>query len=153
MKQSRKWGTPPLRYTLNTAIETLEPSGHPQLSLPTLLISCFKILYYIKWRHWMTNQMQWMIGMVGERDSGKSMRSAQLDYIILYYFPPHLKNQQIKTLLSDRSSLRVGGRLVGCVPWHINPCRLFNAKSSWYIYIKYIWFGLVWFGFIAYQPL
>ena len=60
-------------------------------------------------------------------------------------------------------------------------CRLFNAKSSLYIYIKYIWFGLVWFygistivgylmpnslytyilniydlvwfGFMAYQPL
>ena len=27
--------------------------------------------------------------------------------------------------------------------WHINQCRLFNAKSSSYIYIKYIWFGLV----------
>ena len=31
------------------------------------------------------------------------------------------------------------------VSWHINHCRLFNAKSSLYIYIKYIWFGL--FGF------
>ena len=29
------------------------------------------------------------------------------------------------------------------VSWHINPCRLFNAKSYVYIYIKYIWFGLV----------
>ena len=29
--------------------------------------------------------------------------------------------------------------------WHINPCRLFNTKSSLYMYIKYIWFGLVWF--------
>ena len=28
------------------------------------------------------------------------------------------------------------------VLWHIG---LFNAKSSLYIYIKYIWFGLVWF--------
>ena len=27
--------------------------------------------------------------------------------------------------------------------WHINHCRLFNAKSSLYIYIKYIGFGLV----------
>ena len=64
---------------------------------------------------------------------------------------------------------------------HINHCRLFNAKSSLYIYIKYIRFGfvsfygistivgylmqnplytyilniydLVWFGFMAYQPL
>ena len=29
--------------------------------------------------------------------------------------------------------------------WHINHCKLFNAKSSLYIYIKYIWFGLVGF--------
>ena len=64
---------------------------------------------------------------------------------------------------------------------HINNCRLFNTKSSLYIYIKYIWFGLVglygistilcylmpnplymyilniydlvWFGFMAYQQL
>ena len=34
---------------------------------------------------------------------------------------------------------------LGWVLWHINHCRLFNAKSSLYIYIKYIWFGL--FGF------
>ena len=27
--------------------------------------------------------------------------------------------------------------------WHINHCRLFNAKFSLYIYIKNIWFGLV----------
>ena len=31
----------------------------------------------------------------------------------------------------------------GCVLWHINHCRLFNAKSSLYICIKYIGFGLV----------
>ena len=31
------------------------------------------------------------------------------------------------------------------VLWNINHCRLFNAKSSLYIYIKYIWFGLVGF--------
>ena len=31
------------------------------------------------------------------------------------------------------------------VLWHINHCRLFNTKSSLYIYIKYIWFG--WVGF------
>ena len=67
------------------------------------------------------------------------------------------------------------------VLWHINHCRLFDAKSSLYIYTKYIWFGLVgfygistiighlmpnpfytymlkiydlvWLGFMAYQPL
>ena len=67
------------------------------------------------------------------------------------------------------------------VLWHINHCRLFNVKSSLYIYIKYIGFGLVGFygistivgylmsnhlytyilniydlvrlGFMAYQPL
>ena len=31
----------------------------------------------------------------------------------------------------------------GWVVWHINRWRLFNAKSSLYIYIKYIGFGLV----------
>ena len=71
--------------------------------------------------------------------------------------------------------------LFGCLLWHINHCRLFNAKFSSYIYIKYIGFGLVgfygissivgylmpnplytyilniydlvWLGFMAYQPL
>ena len=33
---------------------------------------------------------------------------------------------------------------LGWVLWHINHCRLFKAKSSLYIYIKYmIWFGWV----------
>ena len=27
----------------------------------------------------------------------------------------------------------------GLVLWHINHCRLFDAKSSLYTYIKYIW--------------
>ena len=35
--------------------------------------------------------------------------------------------------------------LVGLVLWQINHFRLFNAKFSLYIYIKYIWFG--WVGF------
>ena len=34
---------------------------------------------------------------------------------------------------------------LGWVLWHINHGRLFNAKSSLYIYIKYIGFGLVGF--------
>ena len=70
---------------------------------------------------------------------------------------------------------------LGWVLWHINHCRLFNAKFSLYKYIEYIWFGLVrfygiltivgylmpnplhtyvlniydlvWLGFMAYQPL
>ena len=37
----------------------------------------------------------------------------------------------------------------GLVLWHIKHCRLFNAKSFLYIYIKYIWFGLVWFDGIS----
>ena len=69
----------------------------------------------------------------------------------------------------------------GWVLCHINHCRLFNAKSSLYIYIKYIRFGLVgfyvistivgyfmpnplytyilniydsvWLGFMSYQPM
>ena len=38
---------------------------------------------------------------------------------------------------------------VGWVLWHINHRRLFYAKSSLYIYIKYIWFGLVGFYSIS----
>ena len=38
----------------------------------------------------------------------------------------------------------------GLVLWHINHCRLFNAKSFLNIYIKYIWFGLVGLSFMAY---
>ena len=69
--------------------------------------------------------------------------------------------------------------LVNMVLWHINHCWLFNAKSCFYIYIKYIGFGfgrfygistmvgylmlnlvytyvldiydLIWLGFMAYQ--
>ena len=44
--------------------------------------------------------------------------------------------------------------------WHINHCRLFNAKSTVHIYIKYIWFGLVGFygistivGYLMPNPL
>ena len=39
------------------------------------------------------------------------------------------------------------------VLWHINHYRLFNAKSSLYIYIKYIGFGLVEFYGISTQWL
>ena len=80
--------------------------------------------------------------------------------------------------LMPKSSLYIYMIWLGWVLWHINHCRLFNAKSSFYIYIKYIWFGLVgfygistivgylmpnplytyiwfwyWLGFMAYQPL
>ena len=34
---------------------------------------------------------------------------------------------------------------LGWVLWHINHCKLFNAKSSLYMYIKSIGFG--WVGF------
>ena len=44
--------------------------------------------------------------------------------------------------------------------WHNNHCRLFNVKSSLYIYIKYIWFSLVGFygittivGYLMSNPL
>ena len=33
----------------------------------------------------------------------------------------------------------------GLVLWHINHCRLFNTKSSLYIYIKYRGFFWAWF--------
>ena len=35
----------------------------------------------------------------------------------------------------------------GLVLWHINYCRLFNTKSSLYIYIEYIGFNAKYIGF------
>ena len=68
--------------------------------------------------------------------------------------------------------------LIVWILWHINPCKLFNAKSSFYIYIRFGSVGfygistivgylmpnplytyilniqdLVWLVFMAYQPL
>ena len=49
---------------------------------------------------------------------------------------------------------------IGWGLWHINYCRLFNAKFSLYRYIRYIQFGLVWFygmstivGYLMPNPL
>ena len=49
---------------------------------------------------------------------------------------------------------------LGLVLWYINYYRLFNAKSSLYMYIKYIGFGLVGFfvtstivGYLMQNPL
>ena len=35
--------------------------------------------------------------------------------------------------------------LIGWLLWHINHCRLFDTKSSLYIYVRYVLFGLVGF--------
>ena len=61
------------------------------------------------------------------------------------------KMRQIKyalaaRLMSSASSLVC---LFGWVLWHINHYKLFNAKSSLDIFIKYIRFGLVWFYSIS----
>ena len=37
--------------------------------------------------------------------------------------------------------------------WHINHCRLFNAKSSLYICIKYIWVGWILLYGISHTPI
>ena len=41
--------------------------------------------------------------------------------------------------------------LYGCVLWHVNSYKLFNAKSCLYIYLKYTGFGL--FGFYGISTL
>ena len=48
-------------------------------------------------------------------------------------------------LFNAKSSLYIYRIWFGWVLWHINYFRLFNAKFALYIYIRYIWFGLVWF--------
>ena len=51
-------------------------------------------------------------------------------YIVLYAFPSVKRPCQLK--------YHVNKRWYRLVLWHINHCRLFNSKSSSYIYIKYI---------------
>ena len=38
---------------------------------------------------------------------------------------------------------------MGWILWHINPCRLVNAKSSLYIYIY--WIYRIWFGWVLWH--
>ena len=68
--------------------------------------------------------------------------------------PPDVKKKEkwneklFKTNNIDKVSSKNFMVLFGLVLWHINLCRLFNAKCL-YIYIKYIWFGLVRFYIIS----
>ena len=55
-----------------------------------------------------------------------------------------VSQQEIKTTTLLQQELQLGIK-IGLVLWHINYCRLFNAKSFSRIYIRYIWFG--WVGF------
>ena len=56
-------------------------------------------------------------------------------------------------LFNAKSSLYICIKYIGFglvgFLWHINHCRLFNAESFLYIYIRYIWFGLVGFYSIS----
>ena len=86
---------------------------------------------------WKTWQEQWRIRMDGERESGKSVLSAVWldDYV--FFLKIWTQNQ--------KQGKAIANLRFGCVLWHINLCWLFNAKSCFYIYIKYIGFGLVGF--------
>ena len=75
----------------------------------------------------------------------------------------HLERQKTHGLLFKRKCntlMKERALSFGLVLWHINQCWLFDAKSSLYIYIKYIWFGLVGFygistigGYLMPNPL
>ena len=73
----------------------------------------------------------------------------QFVIMVVNYIFKYLK---VKVLLAYLLRIIIRIKRWGGLLWHINHCRLFNAKSSLYIYIKYI-YGLVALGFMAYQPL
>ena len=52
-------------------------------------------------------------------------------------------SQDVTRTCKKRNNFSFFSFRFGLVLWHINHCRLFNAKSSSGIYIKYIRFGLV----------
>ena len=75
-------------------------------------------------------------------------------------FQTPLQEKLICSLQLQVLRLLIWFGLVCWVLWHINLCWLFNAKSSLYIYIKYIGFGLVGFydistivGYLMSNPL
>ena len=60
----------------------------------------------------------------------------------------YLKPNPLYTFISNIYDLVSFGLVwLGFIAYH--QCRLFNAKSSLYISIKYIGFGLVWFGLVS----
>ena len=72
----------------------------------------------------------------------------------------NLKKKHSADLMKQRPTLTVHHSYIHIFFWHIKHCRLFNTKSSLYIYIKYIGFGLVRFygistivGYLMPNPL
>ena len=51
----------------------------------------------------------------------------------------HKLAQNFSTVIHPKYNCATGFIWFGLVLWHINHCRLFNAKSYSYICIKYIW--------------
>ena len=66
--------------------------------------------------------------------------------MIIYLFLIYFYIFDIKKILTIEKNFQFKFCLV---LWHINRCRLFNAKSLLYIYIKYIRFCFVWFYAIS----
>ena len=68
--------------------------------------------------------------------------------VVVFYSPSRLGNQpffrtQLNSYTYDLLLMIVGLAWFDLVLWHINQCRLFNAKSFLYIYLKYTWFDLI----------
>ena len=85
---------------------------------------------------------RWTIGKSGERGSGISVLPARHDdddddlYKKLLLLSVNAnKTELMRFKHKDR---------YGLILWHINHCWLCDAKSSLYIYIKYIGFGFGW---------
>ena len=122
---------------------------------------------------------RWTIGRSGERGSGISVLPARYDDDDIYIYIGWVKSffnillawstiQQFRGHLvgfgfmayqllpvgNSKSLVCIYIYLIymiwfDVVLWHINHCRLFNAKYSLFIYIKYIWFDLVGFYSIS----
>ena len=97
------------------------------------------------WTHLFSLSME---PLLGATSSGKSGTGSNGNKWVLHHSPYLLdKNTTRYGFASYPVYPWVSGSLVGfcLVLWYINPWRLIYAKSSLYIYIKYIWFGLVGF--------
>ena len=112
--------------------------------------------WLIKWFNDISTLIR--LDLLKEWDCRSKLESKQSKNLNILMHKVTILKEMVSKFKSNMRRLSIF--LIGLFLWHINHCKLFNAKSSLYIYIKYIWFGLVGFygistiaGYLMPNPL
>ena len=144
----RHWDTFQLRY-LFFLVLTLPPYFIQQHSTSLPLLWFFFLSFFLTNPFLVAGIFSaakgcWSHNSVGQQFTERSLKVTQQVIYNERFIKSSFRTTQIEWhMWIGLSGYRKGFGLVWWVLWHINLCRLFNATSSLYIYIKYIWFGLV----------